>query len=83
MSPVNSFFIVVVYWTKMFSSKPHSWRIASICSSVGCLPAMRTAGSPFGITLKIRNVSTETANSTSTIEASLRATNLPMARRPP
>ena len=42
MSPVKSFFIVVPYWTTMFSSKPHSSRIASICVSVGCLPAIRT-----------------------------------------
>ena len=33
--------------------------------SVGWRPAMRTAGSPLGITLKIRKVSTETANITS------------------
>ena len=35
-------------------------------------PAMRTAGSPFGITLKIRKVTTEMANITSTIEISRR-----------
>jgi hypothetical protein len=29
-SPVKTFFMVVKYWTKMFSSKPHSLRIASI-----------------------------------------------------
>ena len=59
----------------MFSSKPHSSRIASIWVSVGCLPAMRTAGSPFGMTLKIRNVSTETANITKSIETRRRTTN--------
>ena len=58
----------------MLSLKPHSSRIASICCSVGCLPAIRTAGSPFGITLKMRNVITETANSTKTIETSRRTT---------
>ena len=58
----------------MLSLKPHSLRIRSIWVSVGCRPAIRTAGSPFGITLKIRNVSTETANSTSTIWISRRMT---------
>ncbi len=32
------------------------------------MPAIRTAGSEFGITLKIRKMITETANSTTTIE---------------
>ena len=42
----------------MLSSKPHSLRIASIWASRGCLPAIRSAGSPFGITWKMKNVST-------------------------
>ncbi len=71
-SPEKTFFMVVKYWTKMLSSKPHSRRIASIWDSVGCLPAIRTAGSPFGMTLKIRNVRTETAHITKTIWTSRR-----------
>ena len=70
MSPVNSFSIVVRYCCGSESSKPHSSRIASTWVSVGCLPAIRCAGSPFGSTLKIRKTSTETANITNTIEIS-------------
>ncbi len=66
------------YCTKMLSSKPHSLRIASICVSVGCLPAIRTAGSPFGMTLKIRNVRIETANITKPICSTLRTMNRPI-----
>ncbi len=43
--------------------------------SVGILPAIRSAGSPLGITLKIRNVTIETANSTSSIERKRRKAN--------
>jgi hypothetical protein len=66
-SPLKTFFIVVTYWTKMLSLKPHSSRIAAICASRGCFPAIRSAGSPFGITWKMKNVSTDTANITNTI----------------
>ena len=69
---MKTFFIVVRYWTYTGLSKPHSSRIAWIAVSVELRPAMRTAGSPFGITLKIRKVSTEMANITSTIAISRR-----------
>ena len=42
-----------------------------------CLPAMRSAGSLFGITLKIRKTMIETANSTNTIAISRRTMNAP------
>src|SRR5436190_1165890 len=42
-------------------------RTTAIVIGVGDLPARRTAGSPFGMTLKIMNVMTEMANSTATI----------------
>ena len=63
----------------MLSSKPHSLRIASIWASRGCRPAIRTAGSPFGMMLKMKNVSTETAHSTNTIWSSRRMMNRPTA----
>ena len=66
-SPVKTFFMVVMYCCGRLSSKPHSSLIAWIVDSLACRPAMRTAGSEFGITLKIRNTSTDTANITNTI----------------
>ena len=78
-SPVKTFFIMVTYWTMRLSSKPHSLRIASICVSVGFLPAIRTAGSPFGMTLKMKNVRTETAHITNTIWSSRRMMKRPTA----
>ena len=65
---MKTFFMVVTYWTGRLSSKPHSSRMRWISASVGVRPAIRCAGSPLGMTLKIRNVSTEMANSTNTIE---------------
>ena len=76
---MKTFFIVVTYWTKMLSLKPHSSRMASICASRGCLPAIRSAGSPFGITLKMKNVSTETAHSTNSIWSRRRTMNRAIA----
>ncbi len=76
---MKTFSIVVLYWTKMLWSKPHSLRICSIWVSVGWRPAMRTAGSPFGITLKIRNVRIETANITPTIWISRRTMKRPIS----
>src|SRR5215212_9520306 len=75
-SPEKTLPIVLRYCFQSGSSKPQSSRIAAICSGVEFLPAMRAAGSPFGMTLKIRNVSTETANITSTIAMSRRTMNL-------
>ena len=66
-SPVKTCSIVLKYWTGIGLSKPHVRRIAAITSGVGDLPASRTAGSPLGMTLKIKNVMTEIANSTATI----------------
>jgi hypothetical protein len=66
-SPVKTFFIVVRYCCHRGSLNPHSLRIASIVDSLTWRPAIRTAGSLFGITLKIRNVITDTANITITI----------------
>ena len=63
-SPVKTFFIVVRYCCQSGSLKPHSLRIASIVDSLAWRPDIRTAGSLFGMTLKIRKVSTDTANST-------------------
>jgi hypothetical protein len=71
-SPVKTFFIVLPYWTKMLSSKPHSLRIASICWSVEFLPAILAAGSPFGMTLKMRKTRMETAIITNAIAKSRR-----------
>ena len=64
--------MVVMYCCGRLSLKPHSSRIAWIVDSLACRPAMRTAGSEFGITLKIRKTSTETANITKIIWPSRR-----------
>ena len=64
------FSIIVRYWAGSGSSKPHSSRMLATSCGVAFLPAMLSAGSLFGITLKIRKTSTEIANSTATIPTS-------------
>ena len=63
-------FIIVTYWTGTGRSSPRSALTLAINSGLAFLPAIRAAGSEFGTTLKIRNTSTEIANSTATIPIS-------------
>src|SRR4051812_33403245 len=71
--PLKMFSIVLRYWTGSERSKPHWCRIASSWVGETLWPPSRSAGSPLGITLKIRNVSTEIANRNTTIPRSRRA----------
>ncbi len=66
------------YWTGSGSLNPHSLLIWSIGCCVAFCPAIRRAGSPFGITLKIRKVTTEIANRTATMPTRRRAMNAPI-----
>src|SRR3954471_21004505 len=73
-SPLKMFCIVFRYWTGIDRSNPHWWRIAMSWVFETLWPPSRSAGSPLGITLKIRNVITEMANRTTTMPMSLRTT---------
>ena len=57
------------YCTQYGRSKPHFLRIWTMFSWVGRRPAIRSAGSPPGITLKIRKTRTDTAKSTPSMPA--------------
>ena len=65
--PVKICFIIVRYCTGSGSSSPRSALTLAISAGSAFLPAIRAAGSEFGITLKIRNTITEIANSTATM----------------
>ena len=58
-SPVKIFLIKVRYWMGSGSSSPRSRLTLAISSGSAFLPAIRRAGSEFGITLKIRKTITE------------------------
>ncbi len=74
--PVKICSIVRAYCTQIGLSNPHWMRMSLISCGVASRPASRSAGSPSGITWKIRNVSAEIANSTRTIETSRRSAKI-------
>ncbi len=72
---MNSFFIMITYWTGSGRSRPKSWRTCfSVCGSA-LRPAMRAAGSTPGVAKKIRNTSTLSANMTNSVATTRRMMN--------
>ena len=72
--PVKICFIIVRYCTGSGWSSPRSALTLAISAGSAFLPAMRAAGSEFGMTLKIRNTITEIANNTAIIPSRRLAT---------
>ena len=72
--PVKICFIIVRYWIGSGLSRPRSALTRAIKAGSAFLPAIRAAGSEFGMTLKIRNTITEIANSTAIIPSNRLAT---------
>ena len=72
---MNSFFIMITYWTGSGRSRPKSWRTCFSVSGSALRPAMRAAGSTPGVAKKIRNTSTLSANMTNSVATTRRMMN--------